>query len=515
MLQRIIWLLNRSLYIQFERESNQLEETQRRVLKDILESNRSTLNSRKKKLTNDSYEEFKKEFPPTNYSDWKELVELERDKNPSTLCEDIKRFQGTSGSTESIKWIPYNSKILNEFDQASSAWIYNLGNLYPGILKGKHYWSLSWVPDNLKESTTSDDKELLPFWKKHLMSKVMVPNPKVVNCKTSQDCFFTTLVELIATQELSLISVWSPTFAINLINMLIEYKETIYKCFQNKSWQPYRTDLEWLKFPESKRNMTFLLNLNEGNIANITKEIWPNLTLISCWDTSTSKIWADKLQEYFKHCSIQGKGIWATEAVITIPINGKYPLAYRSHFYEFECIKTNEIIPSWGLKEGMKVSPVITTGNGIYRYKIEDILVVSGYLESVPCFKFIGRKNTIDMVGEKIDSESALIICKKFNASTLLAIKNSKKPYYILLTDNHSTKQEDVESTLRTYYHYNLARDLNQIGKVQLLHSTDPLDIYYKICDSKSSIKGNIKIEPLKLLENIDQIEYLENLCRN
>jgi hypothetical protein len=61
-----------------------------------------------------------------------------------------------------------------------------------------------------------------------------------------------------------------------------------------------------------------------------------NLALVSAWDTADAAPWAQQLKACFPQAAFEGKGLWATEGVVTIPIDGQYPLAYRSHVYEFE-----------------------------------------------------------------------------------------------------------------------------------------------------------------------------------
>ena len=81
---------------------------------------------------------------------------------------------------------------------------------------------------------------------------------------------------------------------------------------------------------------------------------------------------------------MQPKGIIATEAFVSLPFCGVHLLPSLRTF-EFE-LDTGEIVPGWSLRKGMRATPVVTTGGGLYRYRIEDILEVTGRLgrDSVP-----------------------------------------------------------------------------------------------------------------------------------
>jgi GH3 auxin-responsive promoter. len=77
---------------------------------------------------------------------------------------------------------------------------------------------------------------------------------------------------------------------------------------------------------------------------------------------------------------------------VTIPFANRFTLSYQSHFYEFILQDSQKVVPSWQLKIGDIVSPVITTGSGLIRYVIDDELEVTDFYQQVPCFKFLGRK---------------------------------------------------------------------------------------------------------------------------
>jgi len=95
-----------------------------------------------------------------------------RQKNSGGLIlsgEKCTRYQPTSGSTSRVKWIPYTKKFLSEIDAVVSPFAVNGYDLEKRIFRGSQYWSLSWIPTDLRkndDSNTNDDLEVLPWWKK-------------------------------------------------------------------------------------------------------------------------------------------------------------------------------------------------------------------------------------------------------------------------------------------------------------------------------------------------------------
>jgi hypothetical protein len=235
------------------------------------------------------------------------------------------------------------------------------------------------------------------------------------------------------------------------------------------------------------------------------------LTLISSWDTASAERWAKNLQDRVANVAFEGKGLWATEGVVTIPFNNRYPLSYQSHFYEFLNLESGQTGPSWALKVGDIVSPVITTGSGLIRYVIDDELEVTGFYEQVPCFLFLGRKMTVDLVGEKIDQITAQKVLATFQKEdyvpvSLLGIEfcEIKKPHYVLLSEGNLAKQPsatELDELLKENFHYELARNLGQLDEPEVKHVDDAWHYYKTLAMHNGMIEGNIKPEPLKKMK--------------
>ena len=217
---------------------------------------------------------------------------------------------------------------------------------------------------------------------------------------------------MVSHADLSMISVWSPTFALQLLDNLQAWGSDIAEVLQTGSWGGRQASLAQIATPKSVRRARLLKKLLNAPAID-PQQLWPHLALVSSWDTAGAVVWAEQLRARLPHAGFEGKGLWATEGVVTFPYNGEYPLAYQSHFYEFENLTTGEIVPSWALQLGDHVSPILSCGNGLMRYCMDDHLLVSGFYGSLPCFTFQGRRFGVDLVGEKLDPNiDRLLIAK-------------------------------------------------------------------------------------------------------
>ncbi|WP_392340396.1 GH3 auxin-responsive promoter family protein [Moritella marina] len=466
------------------------------------------------------YEEFIRKVPITEYEDWAEQIEKARSGSSQELSvETNERFQPTSGSTSKIKWIPYTQSFLNELDAAISPWMVDMYKGNPGMLKGTHYWSLSWVPTELRRTISgavNDDLKLLPWWKRVFTGLTSSVPEGVSLAETSEDSQFATLCYLLADKSLTFLSVWSPTFALTLFDNIIKHKLELVSVLATGKWGNRATALPGLKCPKSQHVAEMLLQWKGSISGELLQQIWPKLALVSAWDTSSSMTWANKLKNLLPQGEFQGKGLWATEGVVSIPFQGQYPLAICSHFYEFIDLDTEEVFPAWQLKQDQIVRPVLTTGSGLLRYAMKDKLRVSGFLQDCPCFEFLGRLDGIDLVGEKMSPEIALEVMHsaeqnpRLTAITMFAMpvnSENEKPFYLLLCEPNSHISElemqqiaaNAEAELQACFHYQLARDLGQLDTLKVCCSQNARELYYSRCEARGMVVGNIKIEPLVL----------------
>lgn len=488
----------RRRYYKFLNQNNNLENIQKEILEKILKESFEFDQI-------DTLQDFQAKVPIVKYSALGEKINIAVATNQSITQSRVKYFQPTSGSTSKEKWIPYTASFLSELNNASLTWISDIYKNYPDVKKGKQYWSLSWLPEDIRHKRKNDDLEVLGFVERNILKNIMALPWDVSQFPTAHTSLLGTCIGLVNCEELSLISIWSPTYLLSILNFMSEHQNTIIDMCQNKNWGEFK-DIIKFSFPKvSEKNLLIFKNWNGSDYSYLSK-LWPRLSLISCWSSSTSTKWAQEIKKIFPFVSLQGKGLWATEGVVTIPFANKYPLAFHSHFYEFVDCCDGSIKFSWQLKKDDLVKPILTTGAGLYRYILEDRLKVTDFFGNVPCFEFLGRISEVDMVGEKISYEIAQEIMNEvelqFKIETFYFIADSKSttPNYKLITKSNNYQDEVqvfVEKRLNDNFHYKVAREIGQLGCAEVFVVDDPLAFYKTIKSSKGMIDGNMKLEPL------------------
>ena len=460
------------------------------------------------------WETFAEQLPVSDYEEWRDSVNRARETGGNALIQSpVVRYQPTSGSTSAIKWVPYTRQFLSELDSAISPWIVDLYRQFPRLRQGRHYWSMSWVPtslrDNMREDI-NDDIQLMSMGKRLLAGATQAVPQDVSLARTSEDSLFATLAYLISDSSLSMLSIWSPTFGLGLLKSMAMWREELAEVLASGSWGKRMQGSHTQCCPRSPRAAE-LLRQWEGRLsADFFMTLWPSLALVSAWDTAASGAWARQLHALLPQAAFQGKGLWATEGVVTIPYQGQHTLAYRSHVYEFQDPSDGTIYAPWELEPGQEVMPLLSTGSGLLRYRLKDLVRVDGLPGGIPALTFLGRAGTTDLVGEKLTaaaldaSLSQVTLPPKTLPVCTVAVDDTGggTPGYVLLLEGESAESEKVaralDASLQQHFHYQLARNLEQLAPLRCVIHPDMRERYLQQCRERGMIEGNIKMESLQ-----------------
>jgi len=397
------------------KSKSKIRETQEKILLEILKTNKNTeylkifetesqiLNAENEK---ELIEKFQNKIPIVNYEDIKEFVEREKSGESNVLLSDkIKLFELTSGSTSDVKYIPYTKKFLKSYMNGVFSWIYNLYQNNKRLFLGSSYWSVS--PILKREAVTSggirvgieDDTSYFDKVSAFFLNKLFTVPKEIKSIQNMEDFLLITAVFLLLSENLAMISVWSPSFLMILLDFIEKNHKVICqivksedlgteffadknlgnkKYFQiiqkkyRKLWKKNRSKFlinyfeKYEKNILSKNDKTQNLEITEKNNENEimaenknleTKSgnkivenfvdysvIWEKLSLVSCWADSDSYEIFIKLKEKLNfdkkntNLKFQGKGLMSTECIVSFPlenVENGSVAAYNSFFYEF------------------------------------------------------------------------------------------------------------------------------------------------------------------------------------
>ncbi len=440
--------------------------------------------------------DYRRAVPLVNYEDISPLIEQIAGGSNDILCmgEPV-AFEVTGGSTGGGKLIPYTPESFADFQKALLPWFTHTLHHY-GIGSGSSYWSIS--PAMRTVDTTPrgidigvSDAAYLGEAALGSVAEGMAVPLWVVELHELDEWQIATLYHLIRADDLELLSVWSPTFLLMLLDALEEQSGALRGLLSDGGTvggHSLAADPEALT-----RLQKYLKNTD-------TAQLWPNLKLISCWEDAMSRPYAKRLKERFRGVPLQPKGLISTEGVVTVPdIDGIPLLSIESGFYEF-IDSTGTLFLADELQPNEIYEVVMTTNGGLYRYRCGDTVRYEGSRDGVPILRFMGRSgNTSDMVGEKLTEAFVLQALRGMAGSAMLVAQPGERPNYLLLGESESigSMLEEVEQELMRNPQYAYARKMGQLEKVETIIVPGLMRLYIGYKNETGNRVGDIKVPAL------------------
>ena len=336
----------------------------------------------------DGVESFRRRVPVRDYdaiAPW--IDRVASGENRVLTADRVTRLVPSSGSTRTAKLIPYTPDLHREFNRAIRPWICDLFRRTPELMGGCAYWSITPAAQTVRPVHSAvpigfdDDAAYLGGATKGLVDAVMAVPPSVRHAEDVEAFRYLTARFLLARGDLRLVSVWHPSFFELILDTIA------------RQWDRLLADL-------ADRH-DVVARLRAASPDDV-RAIWPHLKLVSCWCDAHAAGPADALRRRLRGVPIQAKGLLATEGFVSIPFAGHWPVAVRSHFVEFED-DDGRLCTADELRPGGEYGVILTTGGGLWRYRLGDRVRCHALLDRTPSIRFVGRQDmVIDRFGEKL-----------------------------------------------------------------------------------------------------------------
>ena len=376
-------------------------------------------------------ERFRELVPVCSYDDllpW--LARIQAGEPDVLFAGAPAAYERTGGSTGGAKLIPYTNEGLRDFQSDITPWLAHTVRTHH--VTGRAYFSISpatrqaesirGVPVGLPDAAYLGEVA-----GGALLAMTAVPLT-VANIPDVAEWRRQTLLHLQAARDLELISVWSPTFLLRL--------------------------LEEITDPQA---------------------CWPRLKLVSCWASASARRFADEIRERLPHAILQPKGVLATEAVITLPDEQNRTVPARHVFIEYA--GNGRLFLEDELRTGEEYEAIVTTASGLYRYRTGDWLRCEGHTErGAPILEFIGRGAlTCDLAGEKL-TESFVARCLRILPEFSMLLPDDERPGYVLICARapDASLMARLEASLCANPQYAYARRLGQLAPLRALAHPAP-----------------------------------------
>ena len=404
-----------------------------------------------------------------------------------TRPEDVLLEEPTSGTTGGTKWIPYTEQPRREFMRAVNPWMASVYLRHPGLLLCTHYWSISPYtevrqPKDGPRRGFAEDREYLGKFRARITGALFPVTVAVAGERDPDRHLLATAKALVTSRRLGLVSVWHPSAFLRLLDFMASHAS----------------------------DLTPDAHLRESLAARRFSDVWPRLKLISCWDAAFAAADADRIRRLFPDVEVEGKGLMATEGVVSFPWFGRRVAAVTSHNLSFEKVDAQSGEPIAGTAVGVEhvelgrlYGVVLMTGNGFTDYRLGDVVECVGFERKTPRLEFRYRAGgTVDLHGEKMHPAFAAEVIAKLEARygrarfATFSLCADLRGYRLLWeTDGGSLPvAEVVETLLAENYHYAHAVNLRQLRPVEVVAVADGIGLW---CRATGIPRASAKIPPV------------------
>jgi hypothetical protein len=463
------------------------------------------------------------------YDDLSEEMEaIQAGREGVLTSEPVLLLQPSSGSSAGTKLIPFTATLRTQFNRAVSIWIADLFWHRPELMDGPAYWSVSPLAGEMPKVPGpvqvgfEDDGAYLGGLTRSVISAAMAVPGELARLTDPEVHRYATLRYLLGAGQVRIFSVWSPTFLALLLAPLEAWWDSLVSDVEEGTLTAPgggSIEAEGTDLPVTEPNPRRARELRAVGPHDFLG-LWPKLGLLSAWADGSSGPYAGDLRRSFPGVPFQAKGLIATEAFITIPrwgLPGGHP-AITSHFLEFipEGAGVEDALLVDELEERGRYEVLATTGGGLFRYCLGDMVEVVGGAGGLPLLRFVGRTDRVsDFFGEKLtDGFVARVLDGltdggdlSLTFSLLAPERTAGRIRYVwfLAMGSEGRVQElgitgpDLDRALSENFHYGTCRRLGQLAPAEVCPVSEVASLrFLEVKGREGHRLGDVKIPALE-----------------
>ncbi len=357
---------------------------QRRVLAGLIQGAAGTGYGRHHAVhPDDDYAAFRDKLPVVGWQDLQPWLTMERESPGALAPAAVQAWVRSGGKTGPAKRVPYTAALKRSFERMFYVWAHDLLSARLRLSKGYCYLNIV-PPESVADGRgdIEDESEYLSGSLGLLARRFIVGDPRLRRLRDPDGFRAVLAAALLSAADLEVVSIWDPQELLDIVDRVLADQDELVAILDEG-----RLSREGVVF----RFAGLARERRAALIAGDLLRVWPALRLISCWTTAGSAAGAAELARRFPGVLIQGKGIVAVEAPVTVPIEaGGYVPLVDELFIELE-------EPGGGIRRLHEAEPdgeyqlIISQRSGLLRYRLGDRVKVTGHWRGTPCLEYLGR----------------------------------------------------------------------------------------------------------------------------
>lgn len=419
-------------------------EVQLQLLRKILKNNAATKYGKTHGFDKiDSVDKYRNQVPVNGYNDLEPYIEEHLKGSADVLVAGKPCYYATtSGSTGRPKFIPVTRAMEKEAHEGSARlWSYTLYKNESRAYSGNIIVIVSPAVEGYTEANVpygSISGQYIKNLNENIRSKYTIPF-ELYEVKDYEARYYCMLLLGMADPETSMLSSTNPS-TLSLLaekgnHLRIALLEDIRLGRLNASCnvsENIRAMVDAKLTPNPAR-ADYLKKCYESDPENMLRPIhyWQKLVVIACWTGGNSKVFLNRMKKWYGDVQIKDLGYLASEIRGSVPLNinsSEGMLTIDENFFEFVKEGTSpyhndNFLMVDQLAVGERYRLYFTNRGGLYRYDINDIVEVKGFVNGVPTIDFVQKgKGVTNITGEKIYEQQILGVVEKASRNQQLHV---------------------------------------------------------------------------------------------
>ncbi|WP_300673449.1 GH3 auxin-responsive promoter family protein [Desulfoluna sp.] len=432
-----LYLSGGVLYRRLKKKSKHPMVHQEKLLRQILRKNRNTQFGTDHNFRHiQSIQDFRQQVPVQTWDTLMPYVNHHTSGGSNALVPGKPiAYAATSGTTGSPKYIPITSEIMKKSHiNTGRIFSYKTHKDYPEVKNGKILAVVSPAEEGFVEDGTpygSTSGHLVKGLPPVVRHKYPVPY-EIFAIKDYSSKYYA-ILRCSLDQDITMINSANASTLVLLAKKADEWKDRLIRDIRSGTLcetltldEKTRTLVEkrLTPRPDLAVRLERVIREEPGNRL-LPKHYWPNLFLAGCWTGGNSSIYLQEMKAWYGDITIRDIGYLASEVRGSIPLwrdSNAGILTFDQNFFEFVPLTDDgsqpDVLTLDQLKQGEHYDILVTTLAGLYRYRINDIIEVTGFYEKVPTIRFVQKGSGVTSItGEKLYEQQLIDAVEKTKVS--------------------------------------------------------------------------------------------------
>ncbi|KAL5717160.1 hypothetical protein ACHQM5_010223 [Ranunculus cassubicifolius] len=518
-----------------------VDQIQQQILTEILTQNADTEYLGGFLQGHSDKETFKKKVPIVSYDDIRPYIERLANGEPSQIISaqpitELLTSSGTSGGQP--KMMPTTAEDLDR-----KTFLYNLlvpvmNKYVDGLDQGKGMYLLFIKPEintpsglKARPVLTSYYKSInfrnRPFNKYNVYTS---PDDTILCSDSKQSMYCQLLCGLLQRDEVLRVGAVFASACLRAVKFLEDHWQELCSNIRTGNVSEWITDencrnavMEILRHPNSELADAIEAQCNEKSWDGIIKRLWPRTKYIDVIVTGSMAQYIPMLEFYSGGLPLVSTMYASSECYFGLnlkpldkPSDVSYTLLPNMAYFEFLPVEKNheeqtvqcngdsdhaekdQTVELANVNVGQYYEIVVTTFTGLYRYRVGDILMVTGFHNRAPQFRFVHRRNVVLSIDTDKTNEDDLLNAVT-QAKLLLESLGCILTEYTSYPDTSSIPGHYVLFWELKMRDNRKLSDLNSDVMEECCNTVEEsLDYVYRRCRSKDKSIGPLEIRVVK-----------------